>query len=61
MLSLTSKNMDNLLIDFIQLYFKLKYSTDNLNYYDKCLIRILDEYSFYPNLKKDLEPRSFLD
>lgn len=61
MLSLTSKNMDKLLIDFIELYFKLNYFPDKLNYYDKCLIQILDEYSFYPNLKKEFKSRSFLD
>ena len=61
MLSLTNKNMDKLLIDFIGLYFKLKYFSDKLNYYDKCLIQILDEYSFYPNLKKEFESRSFID
>lgn len=53
--------MDKLLIDFIELYFKLNYFPDKLNYYDKCLIQILDEYSFYPNLKKELKSRSFLD
>lgn len=58
---LSIKEIDKLLLDFIHLYFKLKYSPDKLNYYDKCLIQILDEYSFYPNLKKDLKSRSFND
>ncbi len=61
MLSLTSKNMDKLLIDFVELYFKLNYFPDKLNYYDKCLLDILNEYDFYPNLKKELKSRSFLD
>lgn len=61
MLSLTSKNMDKLLFDFIELYFKLNYFPDKLNYYDKRLIQILDEYSFYPDLKKELISRSFND
>lgn len=58
---LSIKEIDKLLLDFIQLYFKLKYSPDKLNYYDKCLIQILDEYSFYPKFKKDLKSRSFND
>ena len=61
MLSLTSKNMDKLLFDFIELYFKLNYFPDKLNYYDKCLVEILDEYSFYPNEKKRLKSRNFFD
>lgn len=61
MLSLTSKKMDKLLLDFFELYYKLNFEPDKLNYYDKCLIQILEEYSFYPNLKKEFKSRSFLD
>lgn len=61
MLSLTSKKMDKLLLDFFELYYKLHYEPDKLNYYDKCLLEILDEYSFLINDKKYFSSRSFLD
>lgn len=59
MFILTNKNINKLLYDFIDLYFKLNYFPDKLNYYDKCLIDILNEYDFYPSLKSDLISKSF--
>ena len=61
MFSLTSKEMDKLLVDFIHLYFKLNYFTDKLNYYDKCLIDILNEYSFLIKDRDYLISKSFID
>ncbi len=61
MFSLTSKKMDKLLLDFIHLYYKLKFFPDKLTYYDKCLIHILDEYSFLIDDRKILISRSFID
>ena len=61
MFSLTSKKMDKLLFDFIHLYYKLNFFSDKLTYYDKCLIEILDEFSFLIDDRKYLMSKNFLD
>lgn len=55
------KKMDKLLFDFILLYFKLNSYPDKLNYYDKCLIDILNEFSFLIDDRKYLMSKNFLD
>lgn len=59
MYSLTSKKMDKLLYDFVNLYLKLNFCNDKLTYYDKCLINILDEYSFLIDDRNYLIKRNF--
>ena len=55
------KKMDKLLFDFQYLYFKLNYFPDMLTYYDKCLIDILNEFSFLIDERKYLMSKNFLD
>lgn len=50
------KTRQRIIFDFIKLYFKCMF-TEKLNYYDKELISIIDEYDYILEYKKEWRKR----